>query len=70
MTKHIPNINGTKVASKNPANRRVPTGNCIAVAVGAVTISVEVTEFAPGVTDELDIEQIGNGLWPDTAQVS
>ena len=69
-TKHIPKINGTVVASNRPANRCVSTWDCAALAVGAVTVRVEVTEFAPGVTDELDIEQVGTGLGPDTTQLS
>jgi len=70
LAKHFRNINGTKVANKKTFNRRFPSGNCIAFAVGPVTVSEEVAEFAPGVTEALDMEQVGRGLGPDTAQVS
>ena len=41
-------------------------GSSLADAAGAVSVSVEVTGFAPGVTDEGDIEQDGRGAGPDT----
>ena len=36
----------------------------------AVTVSVELTEFAPGVTGDGDKEQVGAGAGPARAQLS
>ena len=38
--------------------------------VGAVTVSVEVTEFAPGVTDVGESAHVASGVDPVTAQDS
>lgn len=45
-------------------------GRSIADAAGAVIVSVEVAELAPGVTDAGDSAQVGIGDGPDTIQES
>ena len=45
-------------------------GTIIADAAGAVMVSVEVTEVAPGVTDVGESPHVGIGDGPDTVQES
>ena len=60
---------GKKTAYKGfeswPSLNGVSWADC----VGAVTVSVEVIEFAPGVTDVEDRAQVASGVDPITAQV-
>ena len=61
---------GRKTAYKELEGWPSADGISCAACVGAVIVSVEVTEFAPGVTDVDDREQVASGVEPVTAQES
>lgn len=61
---------GRRTAHKGLESRPSTEGNSCADCVGAVIVSFEVTEFAPGVTDVEDREQVASGVDPVTAQDS
>lgn len=60
--------NGIKrtTAYRRPEKLLSLKGVVCADCVGAVMVSVEVTEFAPGVTDVEDREQVAKGVEPAT----
>lgn len=66
----VPNISGSHRAYGNLLSSG-PLDDCLIAAVaGAVTVSVEVTELLPGVTEVAEKVQLGSGAGPIIAHES
>ena len=69
-TSVIPNISGSQVVSSDLRTGGWVDGDEMAAATGAVTVSVEVTALAPGISDDGENPQVGIGDGPFTTQES